>query len=202
MRESVRPSEGKGACEGGGVSAGETAWRAVLTDVRPGPCPCIVSPRTGNNMTCFNSLFGYVAQVLRPHGLAVSMSMDNSNHQGPMDLNSTRPWSAEWDWRGAISWGRTLVDMGTYPGGWSKGLSYPAADYLHSFPCPQYPQKTCGVEGQVLDMLKHGVSAGSGQLSPGLAPNPCSADGRNTSNGWTQPALAQFLQVSDDLLMF
>lgn len=36
---------------------------------------------TGNNMTCFNALFGYVSSVLRPKGLSTSMSMDNSNHQ-------------------------------------------------------------------------------------------------------------------------
>ena len=47
---------------------------------------------------------------------------------------------------------------------------------------------------QVLDMLKHGVDP-NGQLSPGLGPYPCTADGKNTSNGWTQPALAEFLQV-------
>lgn len=33
-----------------------------------------------------------------------------------MDMNSTAPWSAEWDWLGAVQWGSTLVDMGTYPG--------------------------------------------------------------------------------------
>eukprot|EP01048_Picozoa_sp_COSAG05_P020529 COSAG05_NODE_3508_length_2020_cov_2.252473_2_plen_300_part_00 len=104
---------------------------------------------TGNNMTCFNALFGYVSSVLKPHGIGMSMSMDASNHQGPMDLNSTAPWSAEWDWLGAVQWGRTLIDMGTYPGGWSKGLSDPAAQFLHAFPCPKYPQKTCGIEGQV-----------------------------------------------------
>ena len=118
--------------------------------------------------------------------------MDNSNHQGPMDMNSTDPWSAEWDWLGAIKWSRTLVDMGTYPGGWSKGLSFPAAKFLHSYPCPKYPQKTCGIEGQVLDMIKQGVDP-AGQLSPGLWPTPCSADGTNTSTGWTKAALAEFL---------
>lgn len=107
---------------------------------------------TGNNMTCFNALWGYVSGVLKPHGLGVTMSMDDSNHQGPMDLNSTEPWSAEWDWLGAVQWARTLIDMGTYPGGWSKGISDPAAAHLHAYPCPKYPQKTCGIEGQVLDM--------------------------------------------------
>ena len=78
---------------------------------------------TGNNMTCFNALFGYVSKVLKPHGLAIAMSMDNSNHQGPMDSNSTEPWSAEWDWLDAVSWSGALIDMGTYPGGWSKCVS-------------------------------------------------------------------------------
>lgn len=75
---------------------------------------------TGNNMTCFNALFGYVAKTLKPHGLSIAMSIDNSNHQGPMDRNSTQPWSAEWDWLGAVTWAGALIDMGTYPGSWSK----------------------------------------------------------------------------------
>jgi len=76
---------------------------------------------TGNDMGCFNALFGYVSGVLKPHKLTMSMSMDNSNHEGPMDMNSTAPYSAEWDWMGAVQWGTgALVDMGTYPGAWSK----------------------------------------------------------------------------------
>jgi hypothetical protein len=77
-----------------------------------------------------------------------------------------------------------------------RGLSFPAAQYLHSYPCPKYPQKTCGLEGQVLDMLKHGVNP-NGQLSPGIAPNLCSADGLSTSNGWTKASLTEFLEFLD-----
>ena len=43
----------------------------------------------------------------------------------------------------------------------------------------------CGLEGQILDMLAHNVDP-NGQLSPGLAPGACSADGNSTGNGWTQ----------------
>ena len=152
---------------------------------------------SGNNMTCFNALFAYVSSVIRPKGLQMSMSMDNSNHQGPMDLNSTEPWSAEWDWKGAVDWGSALVNMGTYPGSWSKGLSFPAAQYVESFPCPSYPKKTCGLKGQVLDMLAHKVDPND-QLSPGLWPGPCSADGLSTPNGWTKEALVSFLSFLDD----
>ena len=123
--------------------------------------------------------------------------MDASNHEGPMDLNSSAPWSAEWDWKGAVEWSQALVDMGTYPGSWSRNLSYPAAQFLHSFPCPNYPQKTCGLEGQVEDMLKHGANPSTGQLSPGLCPDICSADGKSTANGWTQESLATFLAFLD-----
>jgi hypothetical protein len=84
------------------------------------------------------------------------------------------------------------ICAGTYPGSWSKGLSYPAAQYLDAKPCPSYPARQCGLKGQVLDMIAHSVNP-NGQLSPGLAPNICSSDGTTTSNGWTQPALAEFL---------
>lgn len=141
--------------------------------------------------------------------------MDNSNHQGPMDKNSTAPWSTEWDWVGYVPWAGTLVNMGascshlslssrhqldiaktafagTYPGSWSQGLSYPAAQHLAATPCPAYPSKLCGLEGQVRDMLAHGVD-GNGQLSPGINPAKCEPNGTMTANGWTQDALSQFL---------
>jgi hypothetical protein len=140
---------------------------------------------TGNDVGCFNALWGYVASALKPHGLSVSVSVDDSNHEGPMDKNSTDPWSTEWDWLGFVPWAKTLVDMGTYPGSWSNGLSYPAADHVAAFPCPNYRVKQCGLEGQVLDMLSHGVNP-SGQLSPGIWPLPCAANGTVTGNGWTE----------------
>jgi hypothetical protein len=51
----------------------------------------------------------------------------------------------------------------------------------------------CGLEGQVLDMLKHNVDP-NGQLSPGISPGGCSADGNSTGNGWTQ-AVNVFISV-------
>ena len=33
----------------------------------------------------------------------------------------------------------------------------PAWQHLKPFPCPGNPQRTCGVEGQVIDMIKHGA---------------------------------------------
>lgn len=153
---------------------------------------------TGNDVACFNELWGAVAAAFKPHGLTMSVSIDDSNHQGPMDLNSTAPWSTEWDFLGFVAWAGALVDMGTYPGSWSQGLSYPAAAHLAAVPCPAYPAKTCGLEGQVLDMARNGVDAASGQLSPGLWPTACSADGSETGNGWTKEALTSFLSFLDE----
>lgn len=152
---------------------------------------------TGNDVGCMNELWAYVTQQFGPHNLSMVVSIDDSNHQGPMDLNSTAPWSSEWDWEGFVAWTGTLIDMGTYPGSWSKGLSYPAAQHLKAVPCPAYPQKLCGLEGQVLDMLAHGVVAATGQLSPGLSPGRCSADGSTTAEGWTERALTSFLSFLD-----
>jgi len=152
---------------------------------------------TGNDVACFNTLWGYVAAQLKPHNLSISVSMDDSNHQGPMDNSSTAPWATEWDWIGYVAWAGTLVNMGTYPGAWSKGLSYPAATHLLAVPCPEYPQKMCGLEGQIENMVARGVDVKSGQLSPGLSPGPCSSDGSATINGWTQESLANFLLFLD-----
>eukprot|EP00041_Stephanoeca_diplocostata_P010452 m.166306 g.166306 ORF g.166306 m.166306 type:complete len:349 (+) comp18153_c0_seq11:108-1154(+) len=151
----------------------------------------------GNNVTCFNALWGFVSQTLKPYGLTVSASVDNSNHQGPMDTNSTDPWSTEWDWIGYVSWAGVLVDMGTYPGAWSRGLSYPAWMYLESKPCPAYTEKQCGIKGQILDMIRQGVAVENGQLSPGLSPALCFPNGTMTQNGWTEDSLTEFLTFLD-----
>ena len=88
------------------------------------------------------------------------------------------------------------------PGGWSKGLSFPAYSHLESKPCPGYPKKTCGLEGTVLDLLSNGVDPASGQLSPGLAPDACLTECNGTAcpqtgNGWTEESLKKFLVFLD-----
>ena len=98
---------------------------------------------------------------------------------------------------GYVAWAGVLVNMGTYPGPWSQGLSFPAAQYLESTPCPKYPAKECGLKGQVLNFLSKGTSAATGQLSPGLMPQVCSPDGSKTANGWTKAALQSFLAFLD-----
>jgi len=45
-----------------------------------------------------------------------------------------------------------------------QGLSFPAAQYLHAFPCPKYKQKACGLEGQVLDIRIPAVNSLSKSL--------------------------------------
>jgi len=67
--------------------------------------------------------------------------------------------------------------MGTYPGMWSKGWAYPAWKHLKPVPCPGPPRnRTCGIEGQVLDMLAAG--ARPDQIQPGIETDRCAANGR------------------------
>lgn len=151
----------------------------------------------GNDVGCFNALWGYVAAAFKPHNLTISASVDDSGMQGPMSNSTKGPWSVETNWIGYVAWAGVLVNMGTYPGPWSQGLSFPAAQYLESTPCPKYPAKECGLKGQVLNFLSKGTSAATGQLSPGLMPQVCSPDGSKTANGWTKAALQSFLAFLD-----
>ena len=64
-----------------------------------------------------------------------------------MLYSSCSPWSVEWDYLGYVKWASVLVNMGSYPGGWSKGLAFPAYDHLDAKPCLGYPEKQCGLEG-------------------------------------------------------
>jgi len=54
--------------------------------------------------------------------------------------------------------------------------SWPAAKHLKPYPCPANKNATCGLEGQVLDMLRAGVEP-TYQLQLGVQANGCSADG-------------------------
>ena len=46
------------------------------------------------------------------------------------------------------------------PGPWAKGIAWPAWQYLRPHPCNQTlsPNRTCGIEGQVIDMIQNGES--------------------------------------------
>ena len=68
---------------------------------------------TGNSVACFTALWGYVATVLNPAGIKMASSIDNSNHLGPLDANSTSGWSVEWDYISYIKWASVLVNMGS-----------------------------------------------------------------------------------------
>ena len=53
------------------------------------------------------------------------------------------------------------------PGGWAKGISWPAWQYLKPYPCPSNSTRTCGVEGQIIDMIQNGADPDY-QLQPGV----------------------------------
>ena len=84
--------------------------------------------------------------------------------------------------------------MGTYPGGWAKGISYPAAQFLKPYPCPDTGRgynsynvsdgtaraagkRWCGVEGQIKDMKALGANPSTGQLQPGIWMDQCFPNG-------------------------
>ena len=56
-------------------------------------------------------------------------------------------------------------------------------------------QRWGGLEGQVVDFIQNGANA-TYQAQPAVWAGECSGDGVVTEQGWTQPALEQFLNFS------
>ena len=85
------------------------------------------------------------------------------------------------------------------PGGWARGISYPASKFLKPYRCntslPWHaaPSRWCGLEGQIKDMKVLGANPATGQLTPGVWMDACYPNGSMTQQGWTQKTLRQFL---------
>ena len=148
----------------------------------------------GCNVTCHMELWSQVSKTLRAHGKELAISVDDSKGV-PFDPSQTN-WTYETDWEGFIPYADVLINMGTYPGGWAKGISWPAWKYLKPYPCPGNASRSCGVEGQVLDMIASGADP-SYQLQPGIWIDACFPNGTMTQQGWTEKALHSFLKVLD-----
>jgi hypothetical protein len=143
-------------------------------------------------MSCFNTLFSRVSAALHADGRELAICVDDSGAKA-FQPNATS-WAYEWDWKYYLPYADILLNMGTYPGSWSAGNSYPAWLFLESRPCAWNASRSCGVKGQVEDMLALGANASSGQMQPGLWMGPCEPNGTTTREGWTQAALAEFLR--------
>lgn len=178
----------------------------------------------GNNVSCFSALWGSVAAALHARNQQLAISIDDSAGRD-FSPNATA-WAYEWDWIYDLDFADILINMGlvvrgflkggrdpgggpvlihppslpaiisTYPGAWSQGISFPANEFLKPYPCPGNHTRTCGVEGQVLDMRRLGADAAGGQLQPGLSMSGCRANS-TTPNGWDAVSLAAFLDFLD-----
>ena len=148
----------------------------------------------GCNVTCHQQLWGQVSQKLHANGKELAVSVDDSKGT-TIDRTATN-WTYETDWYFFKEYTDVMIDMGTYPGGWARGISWPASQYLKPYPCPGNASRTCGVEGQVLDMIKYGVDPGY-QLQTGLWVDGCFPNGTMTTQGWTEQSLTDFLQLLD-----
>eukprot|EP01047_Picozoa_sp_COSAG01_P053598 COSAG01_NODE_5762_length_4048_cov_3.069385_3_plen_254_part_00 len=118
----------------------------------------------GCNVTCHMQLWSRVSKTLRAKGKELAISVDDSKGV-PFNPLATN-WTYETDWEGFVDYADVLINMGTYPGGWAKGISWPAWQYIKPYPCAGNQSRSCGVEGQVLDMIANGADP-SYQLQPG-----------------------------------
>lgn len=148
-----------------------------------------------NDIPCHQQLWGAVSVPVRAAGKQLAFSIDDS--QGNAFDPAATDWSFEWDWKYFIPYADVLANMGTYPGSWSKGISYPAKDHLEAYPCPHASGRWCGIKGQLKDMVQQGVNASSLQLQMGIRVDAC-LPGGVTASGWTQAALKSFLEYADE----
>eukprot|EP01051_Picozoa_sp_SAG22_P003276 SAG22_NODE_157_length_16986_cov_17.230177_12_plen_149_part_00 len=87
-------------------------------------CPSFSDWETGapNSVACFVRLWGYVANVLRPHGIKLQTDIDNSGG-GSGDPS---PWGYLWNFVPMVPAFDYLVNMGSYP----ANRNLPAAGHL------------------------------------------------------------------------
>ena len=91
----------------------------------------------GNNITCHQELWGKAVKTFRKHGKELALSIDDSKAI-PFNRASTN-WSFETDWGLFKGYADVFINMGTYPGKWSKGISWPAWQYVESYSCADAP---------------------------------------------------------------
>ena len=146
----------------------------------------------GCNITCHELLWGPIVKKLRAAGKELAISVDDSDANSGWN-KSWGNWSFETQWKYYLLYADVLINMGTYP---STTRNRPAWQHLKPFQCPYHPERTCGVEGQVSDMIKQGANP-SYQLQPAIWIDDCLPTGNVTISGWTEDALTDFLRVLD-----
>lgn len=144
-----------------------------------------------NDLPSWIALWTRVKKTLSAHGKQIAMSVDDSTPSKESIEDKSWSYLSHWDLFVNIS--DVLINMGGYPLSNHKE-SFPAAQKLKPYRCGN-ADRWCGIEGQVQDMLDHGVDP-TFQLQPGISPDGCT-NGTTTSGGWTQPALAQYLDFLD-----
>ena len=153
---------------------------------------------TDNDLPSWIALWGHVKKVFAAHGKQIAMSVDDSDPG--KESTKDKAWSYLTDWDMFVNISDVLINMGGYPLGNHK-QSYPAAEKLQPYHCGN-ANRWCGIEGQVEDMLRHGVDP-KFQLQPGISPDGCTTTNVSsnssgvTGGGWTEVALGEYLDYLD-----
>jgi hypothetical protein len=87
-----------------------------------------------------------ISKALRAAGKELAISVDDSDANSGWN-KSWGNWSYETQWKYYLPYTDVLINMGSYP---STTRNRPAWQHLKPFACPDHPERTCGVEGQVL----------------------------------------------------
>eukprot|EP00039_Didymoeca_costata_P015719 m.272472 g.272472 ORF g.272472 m.272472 type:complete len:347 (-) comp16271_c1_seq2:303-1343(-) len=142
----------------------------------------------------FAATWHSVAKLLHTHGKTIGICI-NTGIQGSQAPNMTSAidYGADWAFSNYIPFMDYLVDMSTYPlphvqNVWGSNITISKCD-----PNNHYLGHWCHLEGLVQNQIDSGVSPENGQLSPGVWVDECSKDGKQTTKGWTQDSLHDFL---------
>lgn len=157
----------------------------------------------GNDIPCQVKLWTDVTRTLRAHNLQLALSVNDVGGRAP--FAPTAPsWGYLTDWKQFVSYADVLIDMGTYPltkifNHTPPAVAPPPKERFAAanlLPVQQKDNRWTGMEGHVLDFVRNGANASSGQYQPAVQAGICSGDGVVTDQGWTQPALEHFLNFS------
>ena len=154
----------------------------------------------GNNQTNAAALWGYVKSVIKPHGMKFMPWMTNG---GGVDMG---PYNFAYcsDYMKLLPFADSLLNMGSYGAtGYAFGPGNPrsiapvlctnrSAGVVGPSSAPA--GRWCGLDGTVKDILTHGGSPS--QLSPGIWMTPCVPNNTNTTVGWTQRRLKEFIDYA------
>ena len=175
-------------------------WKCSDWQVKTDNC----RPATGPQ---FAATFSLVAELLHAHNKTLGVCISDGKvasdaFPGHPSSLSHFGYTGDLDYPRYIPFADFLTDMSTYnfngvPSNNNTAVACPFEWQTAHSGSTEREGLWCHINGYVLDQLDNGVSASSGQLSPGLWAGACNENGTMDDLGWTHARLTDFLSFLD-----